>query len=130
MSTLYSEHPKMFKNQPLLFILSILLIPAFGLGILILLSWYLSTKSSKLEVDESRIKHEKGLLSKERRELSMSSVRTIRTQQSFTDRIFGVGTVEVYSAGDVPEIVVSGIPNPNFIRELVMDRQRDATERT
>ena len=71
MSTLYSEHPKMFKNQPLLFILSILLIPALGLGILILLIWYLSTKASKLEVDESRIKHEKGLLSKERRALSM-----------------------------------------------------------
>ena len=130
MSTLYSEHPKMFKNQPLLFILSILLIPAFGLGILILLIWYLSTKASKLELDESRIKHEKGLLSKERRELSMSSVRTVRTQQSFTDRIFGVGTVEVYSAGDVPEIVISGIPNPNHIRELVMDRQRDANTRT
>ena len=128
MSTLYSEHPKMFKNQPLLFILSILLIPAFGLGILIFLIWYLSTKASKLE-DDSRIKHEKGLLSKERRELSMSSVRTVRTQQSFTDRIFGVGKVEVYSAGDVPEIVVSGIPNPNYIRELVMDRQSDANTR-
>ena len=72
------------------------MIPAFGLGILILLIWYLSTKASKLELDESRIKHEKGLLSKERRALSMSSVRTVRTQQSFTDRvIFGVGTVEV-----------------------------------
>ena len=52
------------------------MIPAFGLGILILLIWYLSTKASKLELDESRIKHEKGLLSKERRALSMSSVRT------------------------------------------------------
>ena len=130
MSTLYSEHPKMFKNHPLLFILSILMIPVFGLGLLILLIWYLSTKASKLEVDESRIKHEKGLLSKERRALSMSSVRTVRTHQSFADRIFGVGKVEVYSAGDVPEIVIRGIPNPNHIRELVMDRQRDANTST
>ena len=50
MSPQYSEHPVMFKNNPLGFILSLLLIPVFGLGLLILLSWHLQNKSSKLTV--------------------------------------------------------------------------------
>ena len=44
MSELYSEHPVMFKNNPLGFILCLILIPAGGLGLLILLTWHLKTK--------------------------------------------------------------------------------------
>jgi len=44
MSELYSEHPVMFKNNPLGFILCLILIPAGGLGLLILLTWTLKIK--------------------------------------------------------------------------------------
>ncbi|MET0042695.1 MAG: PH domain-containing protein, partial [Candidatus Thiodiazotropha sp. 6PLUC3] len=36
----------MFKNNPIGFIVSILLIPAFGIGLIILLVWHLQNKSS------------------------------------------------------------------------------------
>lgn len=122
---LYDEHPAMFKNNPLGFIISLLLIPAFGLGLLILLWWYLQTKSSRLSVGENEILFEKGLLSKERAEISISSVRTIRVKQSFFNRIFGVGTLEIYTAGDSPEIVATGMPEPNRVRELIKLGQND-----
>ena len=118
MKELYAEHPAMFKNNPLGFILAVLLI-AVGIGILILLWWYLQTKSSKLTVFENEILFEKGLLSKERSEVSIGIVRTVRVKQSFFNRIFGVGTVEIFTAGDNPEIVAKGMPDPNRIRELI-----------
>ncbi len=123
MSEKYSESPVMFKNNPIGFIFALLLIPAFGLGLLILLWWYLQNKSSKLTVDENEILFEKGLLSKERSEVNVSSVRTIKVKQSFFNRVFGVGTIEIYTAGDNPEIVVSGLPDPNRVRELIKLRQ-------
>lgn len=125
MKELYAEHPAMFKNNPLGFILAVLLIPV-AVGIIILLWWYLQARSSKLTVFENEILFEKGLLSKERAEVNIGIVRTVRVNQSFFNRIFGVGTISIYTAGDNPEIVARGMPDPNRIRELIKLRQNGA----
>jgi len=123
MSELYSEHPVMFKNNPLGFILCLILIPVGGLGLLILLTWHLKNKASKLSVNDNEILFEKGLLSKERSEVNLARVRTTKVKQSFFNRIFGVGTIEIYTAGDSPEIIASGMPDPNKIREFIKANQ-------
>ena len=123
MSELYSEHPVMFKNNPLGFILCLILIPVGGIGLLILLTWHLKNKASKLSVNNNEILFEKGLLSKERSEVNLTSVRTTKVKLSFFNRIFGVGTIEIYTAGDSPEIIASGMPDPNKIRELIKANQ-------
>lgn len=123
MNTLYSAHPSMFKNSPIIFILTLLLIPVFGLGLIILLGWYIKTKGTKLSVTENDIELEEGLLSKDRSELSIKNVRTVKVKQSFFNRILGVGAIEIYTAGDKPEIAVSGLPNPNKIRDIVKSKQ-------
>ncbi|MCG7896643.1 MAG: PH domain-containing protein [Candidatus Thiodiazotropha taylori] len=125
MSELYSEHPVMFKNNPIGFIVSIILIPVFGIGLVILLVWHLQNKASKLTINDSEILYEKGLLSKERSEVNISSVRTTKVKQSFFDRIFGVGAIEIYTAGDSPEIVAKGLPDPNRISEIIRPRKDD-----
>jgi len=124
MSERYSAHPVMFKNNPLGFILALLLVPLFGLGLLIFLAWHLKNKSSKLVVTDNEVLFEKGLLSKERSEVTISSVRAVKVKQTFFNRIFGTGTVELYTAGDSPEIVASGMPDPNKVRELIRGRER------
>lgn len=125
MNVHYSEHPVMFKNNPLGFILSLLLVPVFGLGLIIFLVWHLQNKGSKLTVTDNDILFEKGLLSKDRSEIIIASVRTVRVKQSFFNRVFGTGTVELYTAGDAPEIVAAGIPDPNRVRELIKSRQNN-----
>lgn len=124
MNAKYVANPVMFRNNPLGFLLSIVLIPAFGLGILILLWWYLQCRSTKLSVFDNEILFEKGLLSKERSEVNISGIRTIKVKQSFFNRIFGVGTVEIYTAGDDPEFVAHGLPDPNQVRELIKMEQQ------
>ncbi len=115
----------MFKNNPLGFIASVILIAAFGLGIIILLVWYLKTKALKLTVTDRDIVLEKGLLSKEHSEINIDSIRTIRVSQSFFNRIFGVGQIEIFTAGDNPEVVAAGMPEPNRVRELVKHRSAE-----
>lgn len=124
MSELYAEHPAMFKNNPLGFLLCILLVPV-GLGILIFLYWYLQTKASKLIVTERDVLFEKGLLSKERSEIDIDGIRTVKVSQSFTDRIFGVGTIELFTAGDSAEIMARGMPDPNRVREIIKAHQKE-----
>ena len=119
MSNQYSEHPVMFKNYPVGFVISLALIPVFGLGILVLLVWHLKNKASKLVITDKEVLYEKGLLSKEKSELNLDKVRTVKIKQSFFNRMFGTGTIELYTAGDRPEIVAPGMPDPNRVRELI-----------
>lgn len=46
MESNYSANPVMFRNNPIGFIFAILLIAAFGLGILILLWWFRSCSAN------------------------------------------------------------------------------------
>ena len=118
-NVLYESNPPMFRNHPLGFIVSILLIPAFGIGILILLYWYVTTKAQMLTITTQDLLYEKGLLSKSRSELRLTSIRSVRVNQSLFQRIFGTGDIEIFTAGDAPEIIANGMPDPNDIRELI-----------
>ncbi len=121
----YAEHPAMFRNKPLGFILALLLVPV-GIGILILLYWYLQCKATRLEINGNEIVLERGLLSKDRTELSTSSIRTVKISQSLLNRMFGVGTLSIFTAGDNPEVQASGMPRPEVFRELVKASQADS----
>ena len=113
----------MFRNNPLGFILAILLIPV-AVGILILLWWYLQCMSTKLEFVGNDLVLEKGLLSKARMELDVRRIRSVNVYQSFFNRIFGVGKISIYTAGDNPEIEVAGLPNPHELRTLIKAQQQ------
>lgn len=121
----YSEHPAMFRNNPLGFILAVILIAAAGLGIIILMVWFLKCKATRLEVAGPDLVLERGLLSKERTELKLSAIRSVKVYQSFFDRLFGVGRITIYSAGDEAEFEAEGMPRPHELRELIKDYQDD-----
>ena len=123
MQELYAANPVMFKNHPLGFLLCILLIP-LGVGILILMYWHLQNKSSRLVVTKDHVLYEKGLLSKERSEVDIDGIRTVKVKQSFSNRIFGTGTIELYTSGDNPEIIAKGMPDPNKVREIIKANQK------
>lgn len=115
--------PAMFRNHPFGFILSLVLILAFGLGILILLWWYLQTLSVRLRINQDQVHLERGLLSKRHVDLDIGQIRTVKVEQSFFDRIFRVGGIAVYTTGDNPEFRVKGIPDPHRVRDYVRERR-------
>lgn len=122
MSLSYSEHPVMFRNRPFAFILSVLLIPV-GIGIIILLFWFMKCKATKLEIGDGEIILEQGLLSKARTEVDITTVRSVKVYQSFFNRLFGVGNVSVFTAGDAPEITAEGMPRPQEFKDIIKGRE-------
>jgi uncharacterized membrane protein YdbT with pleckstrin-like domain len=121
---LYTGHPAMFKANPVGFLIAVGLIAVFGLGLVILLLWYLRVKATKLTITTDEILYEKGLMGKERIDLDTAKVKTIKVNQSFFDRIFGIGNIEIYTTGDVPEFVVSSMPDPNKIRDIIKQSKK------
>lgn len=120
---IYKAHPAMFRAHPFWFILFVLLIAAVGLGLLILIFWYIKTKATALTVTDHELLYEKGILSKERLAVSLRHVRSVQVNQSFINRILGVGTVEISTAGDEPEFTVADLPDPHQVRQAISRAQ-------
>ncbi|MEN8176496.1 MAG: PH domain-containing protein, partial [Pseudomonadota bacterium] len=70
----------------------------------------------------TEIVHSHGLISKNYTEISMASVRTVKVSQSLLQRLLDAGDVAIYTAGDQPELVVRGLPNPGEVREFIKGR--------
>jgi len=119
----YEAHPAMFRAHPFWFILFVLLILAFGIGLLILLYWYIKTRATSLTVTDHELLYERGILSKDRLAVSLRHVRSVEVTQSFVNRILGVGTIQISTAGDEPEFTVKDLPNPHEVREAISRAQ-------
>ncbi len=115
---LYQAHPPMFRNNPLGFVLSILLVPV-AVGVGILLVWYVKRRTETLTITTDTLSYEQGFLSKSRSEVRLTSIRSVRVNQRLLQRLFGTGDVDIYTAGDAPEVSARGMPDPNKVRELI-----------
>lgn len=117
----YDEHPAMFRNNPLLFVLLLVsVVGIIGLGI-----WWVIAKGERLAVSDREMLREKGILSKQRIQINLSSVRSVRVTQTMFQRMLGVGDVEVFTAGDYAEIAIRGMPDPDRVRALAAAASQD-----
>jgi len=90
-----------------------------ALAFLRLLIWWVATKIDHLEIKEDEIVWTHGLLNKQYTEIGMGSVRTVRVSQTLVQRMLNAGDVTIFTSGDLPELVVRGLPNPGVIREYI-----------
>jgi uncharacterized membrane protein YdbT with pleckstrin-like domain len=118
----YDASPAMFRNHPLAFAGAVILIAAFGLGILVLLYWYIKTRSVRLTITGDLIHLSLGIFSKAQTDIAIEDIRSVSVRQSFWQRIFRVGLIEIYTTGDKPEFSLDGMPDPNFIRDYIRNR--------
>ncbi len=123
--TLLEINPVMFRSNPVGFILSVILIAAAGAGLIILAIWWLKTKAAMLTVTNKRTIQRTGLISKKTTEVLHRDVRNIQIDQSVFQRLFGVGSIGISSAGQSGiEIQVPGVRHPDGIKALI-DRYRN-----
>jgi len=122
--TLLEAHPAMFRNNPVAFVLSVILVAAAGVGLVILGIWWLDTKASTLTVTNKRTIQRTGLFSRKTTEVLHRDVRNIEINQSISQRMFGVGSIGIASAGQAGiEIQFAGIRDPDGVKALI-DRFR------
>ena len=122
-TVLYQDHPAMFRNRPVLFLVCCALIP-FGIGIVVLLAWWLHCQATSLLITESSVTLRKGLLSKSTNDVLIADIRNVRIEQTMWQRIFGVGSVAVSTSGQADmEIEVHGVPAPERIKAIINDRR-------
>lgn len=118
---LYEEHPAMFRNYPVAFVLCVLL-SVVGVGLIVLLVWYLRTRATTLTVTTEQITLRRGLLSKYTNDVFHENVRNIIVRQSMFQRMMGTGYIGISTSGQAGiEIEVNGIPDPDRVKQLIDD---------
>jgi uncharacterized membrane protein YdbT with pleckstrin-like domain len=115
----YDASPAVFRDYPLRFLVCLILIPVFGVGLVLLGVWWIIARSTRMTVDEVRATLTSGILSKQVTEVQLSSIRTVKIDKTLVDRIFDVGTVSVFTSGDAPELVVKGMPDPEALAKAL-----------
>lgn len=121
---LYQEHPSMFRNSPIGFVLCLALC-IVGIGLLIFLVWWLDCKGTQLTITSQKSILRKGIFSKYTNEVFHSDVRNVQVTQSFLQRLLDAGTVGISSAGQSGlEIEVPGLPTPVKARDLINSRRK------
>ena len=116
---MYFERRAMFKAAPVRFILALALVIVFGLGLLILIPWYIQCRFQTLKLESGLVVYDAGFLSKKHVELQARMVRSIRIEQSLMQRICNIGSIYITSSGSSPEIIAIGMPKPKVLRDLI-----------
>ena len=94
-----------------------------GLGVFFV--WWLKIKGTTLTVTSERTSCRRGILSKAISEVWHRDIRNVQLNQSLLQRILGVGTIGISSAGqNEVEINVSGIPDPEQVKRLIDENRR------
>lgn len=127
---LYDSNPSMWRQAPFTFSLFVLLIPVFGLGIILLAIWWVQTLGTELSITENTISLRKGILSKRVNQIRVADVREVYIEQTWFQRIMNAGRIEISSAATSTEadIVVSGMPDPEKVRLIINQHRKSSNE--
>jgi len=107
-------------------LLALAMLAAAGL---VLLGVVLKRYSWKFTIEGNRVSRHYGLISRNQQSVRIGDLRSIELDQSFFQRVFGVGDIAFYSAGSADaEVRFFGIADPLSVRnqiDAVMDAKGD-----
>ncbi len=124
--TLWEAHPSFLYYVPV-FVIGVGLILAFGLGIIIIILAILDQKNRIFTVTNHKVMIKWGIISRNTKEVAVRDIRNINMSQGLLDRIFGIGSVAIASAGTgTVDVTFIGTKSPTTIRDLVRQIKEDS----
>ncbi len=93
---------------------------AAGLLLATTLFRHLSLMFTSLSSDGEKLQFEEGFLSKTSRSMNIAKVQDARVDQSFGERLMGIGTVSLESAGESGRLVMANIDAPRQVADQVL----------
>lgn len=79
---------------------------------------------TKLIISEDRVRYETGIFSKTTRVMELVKIQDVRTDQSFGQRLIGVGNVSLETAGETSRIEMPSVDNPRKVADHILELAR------
>jgi uncharacterized membrane protein YdbT with pleckstrin-like domain len=77
-----------------------------------------------MRIYTNRVVVEKGVLSKDIKEIFCTDIQSIEVTQTVMQRLFGIGSIVIGNAAADWEEEAEGIPDPNGLKELILNQKR------
>ncbi len=105
-----------------LILLGVVLLPAFGIGLIPLAIAYVRYKSTELAVTTRRVIVKTGFVSRQTVEINLNKVESIQVNQGVLGRMLDFGTLVVAGTGTSHE-PIAGISRPIEFRKAFIEAQ-------
>jgi uncharacterized membrane protein YdbT with pleckstrin-like domain len=102
--------------------LGVLLLPAFGLGLIFLIKAWVRYRTTELAVTTRRVIVKSGLIRRSTIEININKVESIQVDQDILGRMFNHGTLLIAGAGN-PQAPIAGISDPMAFRRAFIEAQ-------
>lgn len=85
-------------------------------------------QSVRLSIRGERLSWESGFFGKSTRTMDLSKVQDVRVEQSMSQRMFGIGslTIQTAGAGDGGTIRMDGLSSPHAVADTILDLSKQA----
>jgi uncharacterized membrane protein YdbT with pleckstrin-like domain len=94
-----------------------------GAGLLCLL-WtakrHIRLQLTRLTLDGQGLKFQDGFISKSTRMVNLSKIQDVRVVQGITDRLLGIGTITLETAGETGRLVMENVDQPQEIANRIL----------
>lgn len=98
----------------------ILFLPLFGIGLIFIIYAILDQRTRVFTHTTRKVMAKVGIISRKTHEVAIRDIRSINMNQSILERLFGLGTVQIGSAGTGGvEVEFKGIKNPAKVRDQI-----------
>jgi uncharacterized membrane protein YdbT with pleckstrin-like domain len=105
--------------------LGIILLPAFGIGLIFLIWAYVRYKTTELAITSRRVIVKSGFIRRRTIEININKVESIQVDQEILGRLFNFGTLVISGAGN-PQAPITGISSPMEFRRAFIEAQDQA----
>ncbi len=107
------------------FVLGVLLLAVYGLGILVIIGAIIHRNSMIYTITNKRVRTKKGILGRKIDEIDLNHIRNVSLRQNLEAKLFGYGDVLIGTAGTAGyEIIIERIKHPQDTMTLIKDLQK------
>ncbi len=85
---------------------------------------HLISRTTKLVIEGDLIKYESGIASKQQRTIVIQKLQDVRVDQSIFERILGIGSLTLETAGETSRLTIDGIDNPGTIAAMLHEKMQ------
>jgi uncharacterized membrane protein YdbT with pleckstrin-like domain len=125
---LYFDYPAMMLANPIRWLIYLVLVFAFGFGLVLYGLWWFECYAKRLLLTEDEVVYIKGVFNTSTTEIRLSDIRSVEVDQSFWGRLVGIGSIKIASAGsDGWEIEINGLPQPTKVRRIINEGRHGTT---
>ncbi|HEX2649572.1 MAG TPA: PH domain-containing protein [Burkholderiales bacterium] len=112
-------------SQFWLWFVGLVLLPAFGAGLLFWIAAWIRMRTTELAVTNRRVIAKFGLIRRDTIEIQVGRIESVQVHQGVMGRLLGYGKV-IFSGAGTPQVTIDDLADPLGFRSAVISAQETA----